>query len=160
MNEPRQRQRWVKELIYTGFADDALESLIVSNTTGLVKQFSAESSESFEIQYVSAVTLDHILAPFERVDYLESDIQHSEVIVFPPAMQQLKRKVRRVHIGTHSIEGHRKLHHLFENQGWDIVFSYEPMTEHLTPLGKFSANDGVLTVTNPDLEPGEGRFSQ
>ena len=50
---------------------------------------------------VSAVTLQDILGPFDSVDYVESDIQQSEILVFPPSMQLLKRKVRRVHIGTH-----------------------------------------------------------
>ena len=66
-----------------------------------------------EIKLVSAVTLRDVLAPFEFVDYLDSDIQQSEIIVFPPFLDLLKRKVRRIHIGTHGKDVHRSLHELF-----------------------------------------------
>jgi hypothetical protein len=32
------------------------------------------------------------------------------------------------------------------------VFSFAPNAEHECDLGKFVLNDGVLTVTNPDLQ--------
>ena len=104
-----------------------------------------------EIKFASAVTLNDVLSPFDVVDYLDSDIQQSEIIVFPPFLDVLRRKVRRIHIGTHGGNVHRALHTAFEKSGWEIVFSYEPDTTHQTTLGKFHANDGILTVRNPDL---------
>jgi len=100
---------------------------------------------------VSAVTLRDVLAPFEFVDYLDSDIQQSEIIVFPPFLDLLRRKVRRIHIGTHGKDVHRSLHELFRSDGWEIVFSYEPNAAHASALGEFTINDGVLTVHNPQL---------
>ena len=61
-----------------------------------------------EIKLVSAVTLRDVLAPFELVDYLDFDIQQSEIIVFPPFLDLLKRKVRRIHIGTHGKDVHHR----------------------------------------------------
>ncbi len=104
-----------------------------------------------EIKLVSATTLADVLGPFDRVDYLESDIQQSEILVFPPFIDLLKRKVRRIHIGTHGKDVHRTLHGLFEQHGWEIVFSYEPNNKFDSPLGGFVTNDGVLTVVNPVL---------
>jgi hypothetical protein len=72
------------------------------------------------------VTLSDVLGPFDLVDYLESDIQESEILVFPPFMDVVKRKVRRVHIGTHGKAVHWKLHDLFAQDGWEIVFNYGP----------------------------------
>jgi hypothetical protein len=66
-------------------------------------------------------------------------------------MNLVKRKVRRVHIGTHGKEVHNILLQLFERDGWDIVFNFEPNSSFSTPMGNFSTNDGVLTVVNPDL---------
>ena len=100
---------------------------------------------------VSAVTLQDILSPFDVVDYVESDIQQSEILVFPPFMTLLKRKVRRVHIGTHGLEVHNALLQLFERDRWEIVFNYEPNSKFASPFGNFSTNDGVLTVVNPGL---------
>jgi hypothetical protein len=103
-----------------------------------------------EVKFVSAVTLNDILGPFDTVDYLEADIQQSEILVFPPFIDLLKRKVRRIHIGTHGIDVHRSLHELFEKSGWEIVFSYEPSTQYPYALGSFVTKDGVLTVRNPN----------
>jgi hypothetical protein len=95
--------------------------------------------------------LRDVLAPFEFVDYLDSDIQQSESIVFPPFLDLLKRKVRRIHIGTHGKDVHRSLHELFQSDGWEIVFSYAPNATHPSALGAFTINDGVLTVRNSAL---------
>jgi hypothetical protein len=104
-----------------------------------------------EIKLVSAVTLHELLSPFDRVDYLEADIQQSEIAVFPPFIDLLRRKVHRIHIGTHGRDVHWSLHDLFAADGWDIVFSFQPNARHDTALGCFETNDGVLTVVNPDL---------
>ena len=45
----------------------------------------------------------------------------------------------------------RALHELFERDGWEMVFSYEPGSRFDSPLGSFETNDGVLTVRNPDI---------
>jgi len=63
----------------------------------------------------------------------------------------LRKKVRRIHIGTHGKDVHWRLHDLFAENGWEIVFSFEPNARHDTVLGSFDTNDGVLTVRNPDF---------
>ena len=104
-----------------------------------------------EVKFVSALTLADVLAPFEIVDFIEADIQQSEIIVFPPYIDLLRRRVRRIFIGTHSKSVHWSLHELFAKRGWDIIFSFEPNARHTSDLGDFELNDGVLTVRNPDL---------
>jgi hypothetical protein len=66
-------------------------------------------------------------------------------------MDLLKRKVRRIHIGTHGQEVHNSLRRLFETDAWEVIFDYEPDTTHATVLGQFKTDDGVLTVRNPNL---------
>ena len=124
---------------------------MTTNSTGLTKNLVEGENFPAEIKMVSAVTLQDILSPFDVVDYVESDIQQSEILVFPPFMTLLKRKVRRVHIGTHGLEVHNALLQLFERDRWEIVFNYEPNSKFASPLGNFSTNDGVLTVVNPGL---------
>ena len=92
-----------------------------------------------------------MLSPFDRVDYVEVDIQQSEIVVIPPFMDLLRRKVRRMHIGTHGAAVHRGLAELFRREGWRIVFDFPPNSEHHTPAGAFSLNDGILTVLNDAL---------
>jgi len=129
----------------------ALRNLLLHNTTGLTRELVEGHDFKAEIKLVSAITLHELLSPFERVDYLESDIQQSEIEVFPPFIDLLRKKVRRIHIGTHGKDVHWRLHDLFAENGWEIVFSFEPNARHDTVLGSFDTNDGVLTVHNPDF---------
>jgi len=150
-NEDSSRRIYADEIIRAGRSADVLRNLMTTNSTGITKDLVEGGNFPAEIKMVSAITLQDILSPFDVIDYVESDIQQSEILVFPPYMTLLKRKVRRVHIGTHGREVHTTLLQLFEKDGWDIVFNFEPNSSFTSPLGKFSTNDGVLTAVNPDL---------
>jgi hypothetical protein len=150
-NEEAARKNYVDELIKSGRAAEALSNLLLNNTTGLQTNLVSGYDLPAEIKVISAVTLKDVLAPFDLVDYLESDIQQSEIVVFPPFMPLLKRKVRRIHIGTHGGEVHTTLRDLFVRDGWEIVFDFAPNSRFETALGPFLTNDGVLTVKNPNF---------
>jgi hypothetical protein len=152
-NEKDARENYVRELVARGEIENALRNLIMHNTTGMTKDLvpGAEYDFKAEIKLMSAITLRDVLSPFDVVDYVESDIQQSEIVVFPPYVDLLRKKVRRIHIGTHGIDVHKALHDQFANSGWTIVFNFEPNSSFTTELGSFTTNDGVLTVRNPDL---------
>lgn len=150
-NEDPSRKIYADQLIASGRTEEALRNLLIHNTTGLKHRLVPDRKWEGEIKLVSAVTLNDVLGPFDFVDYLEADIQQSEIVVFPPAVDAAKRKVRRIHIGTHGADVHWLLHRLFEEQGWEIVFSYAPGGTYQEALGSFTTNDGVLTVRNPAL---------
>ena len=152
-NNAEARQHYVEVFSQGGgeTAMAALRNLLLHNTTGLTRDLVEGQNFKAEIKLVSAVTLREILSPFDRVDYLESDIQQSEIDVFPPFIDLLRKKVHRILIGTHGKDVHWSLHDMFVREGWQIVFSFEPNARHETALGTFDTNDGVLTVVNPDL---------
>lgn len=150
-NEGRARKIYADQLVASGRTGEALRNLLIHNTTGLKHRLVADREWEGEIKLVSAVTLNDVLGPFDFVDYLEADMQQSEMIVFPPAAATLKRKVRRIHIGTHGRDVHWLLHRMFEEEGWQIVFSYEPGRTYRERMGTFTVNDGVVTVRNPAL---------
>jgi hypothetical protein len=150
-NEEAARVQYAEDFISHGLEAEALRNLLTSNTTGLKKDLVAGFDFPAEIKLVSSITLHELLCPFETIDLLESDIQQSEILVFPPFEKLLRRKVRRIHIGTHGEEVHVALHNLFADNGWEIVFSFKPNARHESALGSFETNDGVLTVRNPDL---------
>jgi hypothetical protein len=150
-NELHSREIYANELISAGGAEKALRNLLIKNTTGIQKDLLPGENYLAEIKVVSAVTLQDILSPFDFVDYLECDIQQSEIVVFPPFMDLVKRKVRRLHIGTHGMDVHTTLLELFKKDDWEIVFNYEPNSKFTSPMGDFSINDGVLTVRNSGL---------
>jgi hypothetical protein len=103
------------------------------------------------IGFVSAVRLADILAPLPQVDFMDVDIQHAEIHVIPPSLGLLRRKVRLLSIGTHTIEIHRDLLRLFRDAGWRIINTIEPYGHHIRDAEAFHNNDGVLTVQNPEL---------
>jgi hypothetical protein len=151
IDQPRERKILADQLIAQGKADEVLRNLMLHNTTGIITDVLPGQEINGEIVLVSAITLRDVLAPFDFVDYVEADIQQSEVRVFPPFLDLLKAKVRRIHIGTHGAENHDMLHDLFVKAGWEIVFNYGPNGVYESEIGKFEVNDGVLTVRNPDL---------
>jgi hypothetical protein len=150
-NDPGARRDYLRALLAEGRAEAALSDLLLRNSTGISKELFPGTNSTAEVKFVSSVTLRDILGPFDFVDYVEADLQQSEMLVFPPYMDLLKRKVRRIHIGTHGAEVHARLHAIFAERGWDLVFSYEPSAAHESPFGPFTTNDGVLTVRNPEL---------
>lgn len=157
-NTREARADYAAQLIAEGRAEAALRGLLLSNTTGLTKDLLPGNPNFLaEIRPVSALTLGDILRPFDCIDFLEADIQQSEIVVFPPFMDLLKRKVRRIHLGTHGMEVHQSLRDQFAANGWELIFDFAPDSTHrVLSLGEwkaFSTNDGVLTVRNPRLTP-------
>lgn len=150
-NAQHARAQYHADIVASGRSEETLRNLILHNTTGIQMDIIAGTGSFGEIKYVSAFTLNDVLGPFERVDLIESDLQESEILVFPPFRHLLKRKVHRIHLGTHGKQVHHALLDMFIEDGWDIVFSYEPDSVHVTELGTFTTNDGVLSVVNPSL---------
>jgi hypothetical protein len=150
-NSPEFRKQIGEEMIKAGHANVVLQNLLQHNSTALKVNLTPDTEYLFEaeLRLVSAVTLNDLLGPFTRVDYIEADLQQSEEIVFPPAIAALSAKVRRVHLGTHGQRAHRQMHDLFAAHGWDVLFSFEPNGSYQTPAGSFELNDGVLTAVNP-----------
>jgi hypothetical protein len=145
------RRSYFESIVKEGRVTEALESLLTSNSTGLQKDIIEGRGSLGEIKLVSAITLQDLLTPLDRVDLLEADIQESEKIVFPPFRGLLKKKVRRIHLGTHGLQVHQMLHEMFVDDGWEIVFSFEPERTHETEIGIFATNDGILSVLNQAL---------
>jgi hypothetical protein len=126
-----------------------LENLLVSNSTGL--GYDLGGGFEGEMKFVSAVTVRDVLTPFDQVDLLEVDIQHSEISALPPFMGVIDRKVRRVHIGTHGSEAHELLRGLLLDAGWELAFDLAPDTHHVTELGAIDLLDGILSARNPKV---------
>jgi hypothetical protein len=150
-NDLSVRRDYLHALIAQGRSEEALSNLLLRNSTGMTHAWGPEQNFAAEVKFMSSVTIADVLGPFEFVDYMESDLQESEKVAFPPCMDVLKKKVRRIHIGTHGTAVHAMLHALFAEHGWEIVFSYPPDSTHSSPAGPFTTTDGILTVRNPHL---------
>ena len=100
---------------------------------------------------VPCVTLAEILAPLETVDLIDVDVQGEELNVMTPAIGDLTRKARRLHIGTHSRAIEKRLRKLFTDAGWECVWDFRIGTTERWPWGRIHFTDGVQAWTNPRL---------
>ena len=129
--------------------ETVLKTLLTRQSTGLHVPLHGTDGVSGELEMVSALTVADILAPFDRVDYLEVDIQSSEGVALPPAMDALSKTVRWLHLGTHGGELHRAMATLFANCGWQIHTDILPESRYHSAAGTFTTQDGVLVARNP-----------
>jgi len=109
------------------------------------------SDDDSNLKFVSALTMADVLGPLDRVDLLETDIQLSESVVFPPAMDLIKARGKHIHLGTHGAEVHAALLRQFVERGFAIDYEYEPNTHHDTPWGSFDVNEGIIVAHDPAL---------
>jgi len=149
INSAESRQVYADLIARSGESERVLRNIFRHNSTGFTQQLG--HGYSGDIKFVSALTLRDVLSPFDRVDLLEVDIQRSEYDVIAPALDAVKRKVRRVHIGTHGRDIHAALRELFLRAGWEIVFDYRPDSQHVTERGTMALLDGILSARNPSV---------
>jgi FkbM family methyltransferase len=101
------------------------------------------------VKTIKAVSLNTLLRPLDQVDLIDLDVQGAELIVLKAAPEQLNRKVRRVHIGTHGPEIEQGLRTLFRDLGWKNLNDYPCNSESSTPWGTIKFQDGVQSWINP-----------
>jgi hypothetical protein len=148
-NAAQWRQSYAGLVCARGQAETVLENILIYNSTGLT--YDMGDGCAGELRLVSAVTIGDVLAPFDRVDMLEADLQASEVHVIPPFIDALTRKVARVHLGTHGREAHDLLRALFLDAGWETVFDFPGHGRHETESGTLDLIDGILSLRNPGI---------
>ena len=143
--------QWMKEHCEYNKIQATLINAAVNDTDGEVQFYTGKPAEWYGQciggeTTVKAIGLKSILNMFEHVDLLDLDIQNFEFKVLASAKDQL-RKVKRIHIGTHSTEVEFQLRELFE--GWTCLNDYSLFTKHTTIYGTSEFNDGVQTWINP-----------
>ncbi len=100
---------------------------------------------------VPAVSLKTLVAGEERVDLIDLEVQDAEGLVLEAAAKELAEKVKRVHIGTHSVESEKRCKDLFSTLGWRILNDFSGSGKRQTPYGEILFQDGVQTWVNPKL---------
>src|SRR5581483_1929388 len=78
------------------------------------------------LQPVKTIGLAKLLEPFERVDFVDIDVEHAEADVLEAAADAIDAKVARVHVGTHSAVIEERLRTLFRRLAWEARFD-EPI---------------------------------
>jgi FkbM family methyltransferase len=100
---------------------------------------------------VEAVSLATLLGPLDSVDLVDLDVQGAEFEVLAAAVELLNRKVKRVHVETHSERVHADIERLFRELAWKPHFLYAGNTADKTPWGRMNFQGGTLSWLNPRL---------
>lgn len=100
---------------------------------------------------VPTITLNSLLKKFERIDLIDMDVQGVEFDIINASIDLLSKKVKRLHIGTHSEEIDQNLLSLLSKEGWENIHSYPVFTKKMTPYGLIEFNDGIQSWINPKL---------
>lgn len=103
------------------------------------------------IRKVKTINLNQILARLDSVDLIDLDIEGAELAVLTSAIGELDRRVKRIHIGTHTKDIEQGLRTLFRDHAWYKRNDYEVGSTELTQWGRLSFNNGVQTWINPRL---------
>ena len=97
-------------------------------------------------------SLRTILKPLTLVDLIDLDVEGQELITLTAAVDELDEKVKRVHIGTHSVEIEAGLREQFAQHGWRCLADYSISSTSETPWGAITFENGVQSWVNPRLE--------
>ena len=141
----------VIEKIKKSNLSDKVVSALLLNKAAMVIQLPGQDSHSLLLMK-SAFTINDLVSPHKRVDFLEMDIQGGEYAALPPSIDILNKKVAWIHLGTHELGGnHEDIGKLFIENGWKIHLDWLPDTKYITPSGSFSTSDGVFSMQNLNL---------
>ena len=101
---------------------------------------------------VPSVSLGRLLADAQTVDLIDMDIEGQELPSVQSNIDELDRKVRRLHIGTHGKEIEEGLRQLLSTHGWNCLADYSLHSTTETPWGLISFDNGVQSWVNPSLK--------
>src|SRR5579862_2832483 len=101
---------------------------------------------------VRTVGLAKLLEPFERVDFVDLDVEHAEADVLEAAASAIDEKAARVHVGTHSTAIEQRLRELFQALKWEPRFDAPIGQTVQTEFRAIEFENGVQSWINPRLD--------
>ncbi len=120
-----------------------------------VQEANAETSEDqVSLERVRALDIAEVLDGFDKIDYLQLDIQGSEWDFLSSSPALLDDRVRVVNIGTHSREIEQNLRAQFATRGWRCLYDISLGTKVAVRFGGANLQiiqfgDGVQVWENP-----------
>jgi FkbM family methyltransferase len=133
-------------------AEDGEVEFQVGNAAEWYGQSIARPQETVETTKVEAVSLATVLTPIVRCDFLDLDVQGSELEVLAACPDFLVNKVARVFVGTHSYENELGCRALFAGLHWFCEDDYSLNGNRWTRWGWAKFGDGVQVWRNPRFD--------
>jgi FkbM family methyltransferase len=101
---------------------------------------------------VKTIELPAVTAKYQRIDYLQLDVQGVELDVLASRPDILDEKVKRINVGTHTHEIEAGLRELFTGRGWHCQYDF-PLHGRVPVAGGSVLNlvDGIQLWINPAL---------
>jgi len=93
--------------------------------------------------------LADLLKPYRHIDLIDMDIQGAEADVVEASRELLDKRVKRLHIGTHSQEVEARIRDVMIPLGWRKGWDFPCASETTTPYGLIRFVDGVQSWINP-----------
>jgi FkbM family methyltransferase len=103
-------------------------------------------------EIVDAVSLNTLLKPLQTVDLVDIDVQGAELEVLEGGVEELDKKVKRLHVATHSVRIHQGVHSFFARLGWERIRCFPFGASAATEWGEIHFQDGVQTWMNPNYD--------
>ena len=100
---------------------------------------------------VPSIALSDVLRDLDKVDLIDLDVQGEEFRVISSAIEEITRKAKRLHIGTHSKEVETGLRRVLRKYHWKCQADYTCGSTSETPWGPVQFGDGVQSWVNPSL---------
>jgi FkbM family methyltransferase len=130
------------------YSSEADERSVDARLRGLPRRGRHGPSSKRRLQRVSALSLRTVLDGLDLVDLIDLDVQGVEAEVLEGGKMELDEKVKRVHVGTHSVENEERCRALFGRLGWINRNDFPSGSELDTEYGRISFQDGVQTWIN------------
>jgi FkbM family methyltransferase len=103
---------------------------------------------------IRCIKLSSVLEKLERVDLLDCDLQEEELRVVRESIDLLTARVKRLHIGTHTVPIEVGLRKILSDYGWKCLqdFTVGATQVQKTPYGDVQFIDGVQSWLNPRFD--------
>ena len=101
---------------------------------------------------IPTIRLAELLDPVDKVDLIDLDIQGEEGNAIRSSIEVLNRKVKRLHIGTHSPVIEAELRELLSAHRWICKMDFAGSTTHATEFGTIAFGDGTQSWVNPRFQ--------
>lgn len=88
---------------------------------------------------------------YDSIDLIDLDVQGEEFIVLYAGIEELNKRAKRLHIGTHGAEIEANLREMLRANRWVCLRDYACGATAVTPVGDIYFQDGIQTWINPRL---------
>jgi hypothetical protein len=124
--------------------------VMIGRPTWLTRALNPKAKKS--LVTIPSQTFEQILALCDGpIDIADIDIQGMEGELIEGSITIITRRIKRLHIGTHSDDIEERLRRVLAGAGWKLVRDFACLGLRDTPYGPVAFGDGIQSWVNPHL---------